>query len=155
ADTFVHRCLSHANDLDSPHDFLSRNQFSLSRSGTALLGFLPGLRRLDGAFPKRPGLALARPRCVNRAAGFPIPKNAIAIGSFAQAALSLDEAGIQPLDFASLFSAEFCNIRYFLVVDPNETRRPGTTIAAASALESKAFGIPWLGHRAFSARSEF
>ena len=76
--------LSKSDHLQAPGDFLLRDQFALSRSGTDGAGALPALLRNQVAFPEGPGPALPRPDRVDGAADALLIEDTIAIGLVAQ-----------------------------------------------------------------------
>src|SRR5439155_26807004 len=134
--------MSHLDDLDSPCYLLRGDQIALARAGADAAGFLPGLGRLDVAFPERPGPALPRPHGVNGAAGRARPEDAIAVGPLAQAAAGADLARVQAADLLRGLAAQLGDGVDFVVVDPDDSGRPGAAVAAAGTAGAQAVGVP-------------
>ena len=95
-----------------------------------MAGFLPVLRRLDIAVPKRPSSALTRTDWVNGAASRLIVKNAIAVGLFAKALALTEPARIELFDLLARLVTKRGKRAQLVVVDPNNTGRPRAAISA-------------------------
>src|SRR5437870_1974971 len=114
------------SDLDyvePTRDLFGSNQIALARSRTNFASSPPRFRRSQVALPERPGPALTRSHGVDRAAGRPVVKDAVAVVLFAQRPAAVGQVRIKGGGHGDGFGPVLGNSRDLLIVDPDESGR--------------------------------
>lgn len=123
-------------------------QLSLPAAGADFAGLLPVFGSLQVGIPEGPGSTLAWPCIVDLAlARLVVEEDAIAIGVFFETFPPTFHPHVFSFEFDEITLADYCGDGSDLfLIYPHKTGRPSAAIAALSAVETEAVGIPRLSH---------